>query len=376
MPSFDGGHYQLTALIPLRQERENGASWDWKRGPSSEQTVQRPGSVADSLRELLSSFRSVDVPDLETESAAEGRVARAIPFSGNDRTHFARLVVVEHLAYNGRQNGDTLIDMFRGFAQPWLPAALRLKMTDEVDHLPRPYLLILIDFDSPDGSRESVEKYLLDLWGSMQQEWAAILKHCHGFTQAEERQAASYVDLILHHEIESNFSYAIYPWGAERARRWQPTLGKFRSRRSANRSGLLFGYIGIPLLELLVAMLLIALLGRTILFNPWFIGLSLFALALKPLVWHQFLRRANEPWPALEGTDLRSVLKALFLQNSLLHMLETWQQRSVAGSPSLLSHFRHFLDVTRPHDLQGPTLKAGSVHHRLRRRPNRNSSQP
>jgi len=376
MPSFDAGYYQLTALIPLREQQEMPEHWDWRGARPAEEKSMRRISVADSLRELLASFRSVDVPDLETESAAEGRVARAIPFSGNDRTHFARLVVVENLAYNGRQNGDTLIDMARGLAGEWLPQALRLRQFDEVDHLPKPYLLVLLDFDSPDGSRESVERYLLDLWASMQQEWELIFNHCSGFAQEAERRAASYLDLILRHEVESSFSYAIYPWGANRAQRWQPTSGRFVPNRSANRLGLLFGFIGIPILELLAALLLITVMGRVVLFNPWFIGFALLALAMKPLVWHHFLRRANEPWPAEQGSDLRSVLKALFLQSSFLNLVEDWQQKSDAEPQSLLHHFRQFLDTARPQDLHGPTLRAGSLQVRQKRHSTRDSHQP
>lgn len=374
MPSFDAGYYQLTSLIPLRQDLGSREQWDWKARQSSDTFLRRSGSVADSLRELLGSFHSVDVPDVSKASAAKGLVARSIPFSGNDRTHFARLVVVDHLAYNGRQQGDSIIDLVRRFLGPWLPGALRRKEFDEVDHLPTPYLLVLLDFDSPDGSRESVESYLLELWALMQQEWTAILNHCSGFEQLEERRVDSYLDLILRHEIETTFGYAIYSWGAERAQRWQPALGGFRSGRGFNRPGLLFGFVGIPVLEFYLALVVIGVVGPSVLVNPCFWIVALFALVMKPFVWQQFLKRANEPWPHQAGSDLRSVLKALFLQQSLLRLLESCQEQSSADdSLSRLAQFRQFLQETRPHDLRGPTLKPGCVHRSLKHSPTRHS---
>lgn len=227
--------------------------------------------------------------------------------------------------------------------------------------MPVSYLLVLIDFDSPDGSRESVERYLVDLWSSMQNEWIAILNHCRDFVQSKDRQVASYLDLILRHEVEAVFPYAIYRWGADRANRWQPSLGRFSSPGSGNRTGLLVGCIGVPILELALALLLLMFCGPSLLVDPWFVGIALFALAMKPIVLQHFLRRANEPWSAASGADLQSVLKALFLQSSFLEMVERSQARYSQDSPSLLAHFRQYVEANRPNDLHGPTLRAGAI---------------
>jgi hypothetical protein len=54
------------------------------------------------------------------------------PFARNDLNHFARFALVEDVNYNGRINGDGLVEAIRRIN----PAELQA-----VDHLSRPYLL-------------------------------------------------------------------------------------------------------------------------------------------------------------------------------------------------------------------------------------------
>ena len=345
MPSFDSGYYQLTSLIPIRKEDEDPLLWRWN--------PQRR-SASHSLRDLLDSFRSVDLGD--DRSAAERCIAEArpVPFSTSDRTHFARLLVVDDLAYNGRSQGDTLVDMARLAlaAAGWTWMAIPER--DAVDHLPQPYLLVVLDFDAPNGRPDSVERYLHALWATMEQEWTLILRHCCGFELEPRRRESSFVSLILTHEIESTFTFCAYPWAAARAERWQPS-GRFREpgtgqpalRRLRQALGLLLP-IGV-------------LVAVGILQTPIWL-LLLVAIAILPLLWQWLLRRANRPWPSQPGTDLRSVLKALYLQGAFLEMAEAWQNRNPAGHPSLRRHFREFLHAVEPHDLDEPSLRPGRIH--------------
>ncbi len=360
MPSFDAGYYHLTSLIPLLPEDSDPLPWRWQA---------RASTPVHSLRELLDSLRSVDVPDLLGEDPRRQQVARPLPFSGDPRTHFARLVVVEDIAYNGRQRGDTLLDLLRGF----IPA-LQAQERDVADHLPGAYLLVLLDFDSPDGSRGSVEAYLNQLWDTTEQEWTLILRHCIGFELNPRRRRQSFLSLLLGHEIESTFTFCSYNWAAEAARRWRPGDGRFAPPRSGNRPVLL-ALATLPLLlafVLVVAVLIQGLAGIGSLVLAADPGLAwrrlalllLFAgLILTPaLLWPTFLRRANRPWPAQAGTDLRSILKALYLQARFLQLAEAWQNRGAARDPSLRQSFRSFLEEARPHDLHAPTLRPGRLH--------------
>lgn len=381
MPSFDSGFYQLTALIPLLSEDADPRLWSWQR---------RSSTPVHSLRELLDSFRSVDVATLEGENCGGMEVLRAIPFSASDRTHFARLVVVEDLAYNGRKRNDTLIDLLRGGLLPErlqrLIPALRLKDREVPDQLPCSYLLVLLDFDSPDGSQGSVESYLRHLWQSMEQEWTLILRHCQGFDlEPPGRRVQSFLELILHYEIETTFGFAAYRWGAQQARRWQPRAGRFLAPQPATGSrvgliGLLpvllvaLGAVILPVLLLLIQVVqaLLGIIGLHWqvphpLWLGWVpLGSVLLGVLLLPVCWQLFLSRANRPWSAEPGTDLRSVLKALYLQERFQRMAEAWQNRPAAGL-SLRDHYHRFLQEERPHDLGAPTLMPGEIH-TIRRR--------
>lgn len=347
MPSFDSGYYAFTALIPLLPDDTDWRLWRWSRQSSS---------VPHSLRELLSSLPTVDVPAGGGDKGGGAAVTRAIPFSGCDRTHFARLVVVEELAWNGREGSDTLLELLWG-ALGWFDHR-------PADRLPCPYLLVLLDFDAPDGSSASVEDYLLELWPSMEQEWTLILSHCLGFDPAPGRRSQSYVELMLRHEIDSTFPYTGYAWAAQQARLWDPATGRFRSAR-ANALPRALQLLIVWLVLLLLVLLVPALVGLGIRLTASEGRLLLLLLAglalLLPLLWSRLYAEAFAPWPAQPGTDLRSVLKALFLQSRFLELVEQSQRGGTAGNPSLRRRFRQFLEETQPHDVDVPSLRPGSI---------------
>lgn len=349
MPSFDSGYYQLTSLIPILQDGEDHRLWRWQ---------PQLRSASHSLRELLDSFRSVDLCDAIPAQEAPRGEARPVLFSTNDRTHFARLLVVDDLAYNGRRQGDTLIGVMRDLlaSNGWTKVAIADR--ENVDHLPHPYLLVVLDFDAPNGHADSVETYLRELWATMEQEWTLILRHCRGFELEPRWRERSFVSLILDHEIESTFTFTAYPWAAAKAERWQPS-GHAREP-SKGRA---------PLRRLRQILSLLLLIGGLVALLMsdipiWRIGLIalLIGLTVLPLVWQQLLRRANRPWPSQPGTDLRSVLKALYLQGAFLEMAEAWQNRDPARQHSLRRHFRDFLHDVKPRDLDDPSLRPGRIH--------------
>ncbi|MFZ9951257.1 MAG: hypothetical protein ACO3FA_03105 [Vulcanococcus sp.] len=383
MPSFDSGYYAFTALIPLLPAETDRRIWGW---------TNRPTSLVHSLRELLGSLPTVDVPD-----AGDGPAGgvRPIPFSGCARTHFARLVVVEELAWNGREGCDTLIELLKG--------ALGWPDRQPIDRLPRPYLLVMLDFDATDGGSASVENYLNGLWSSLEQEWTLILRHCSGFDLAPQRRRQSYVELLLRHEIDSTFTYTGYGWAAQQAGLWDPETGRFRQPAAASPppglqllilwSGLVLCLLLGPLLVWLVnqgaqalawllhplqPMLDHLLLPGSQLWLRWtplplpilwrWLLLLGGLLLLLPLLWNGFYGSAFHPWPAEPGTDLRSVLKALYLQGRFLELTEQRQHQQASGTPSFRRQFRAFLEETQPNDRDAPTLRPGSIE-AIRRNP-------
>lgn len=410
MPSFDAGYYAFTALIPLlsADAEVDPAPWRWQ---------SRRCSVVHSLRDLLASLRTVEVPEAEGEPPEAGAAARPIPFSASDRTHFARLVVVDELAWNGHEGRDTLLELLKG--------ALGWTERQTADRLPCPYLLVLLDFDAPAGGSAAVEDYLLELWSSMEQEWTLILRHCRGFDASPECRRRSYVELMQRHEVDSTFTYTGYGWAARQARLWDPTTGRFRSAgpdATPLALQLLILWLTLVLMVLLGPALL-ALVNRTAAGLGWFLHqlrpphgwplppplarllatllhpqlppallrwleplhlhsptgarpwlplpqadrlswLLLLAglVLLLPLLWSRLYSEAFAPWPAEPGTDLRSVLKALYLQGRFLDLVERRQRdRAAAGSVSLRRQFREFLEDSQPRDRDAPSLRPGFI---------------
>jgi hypothetical protein len=356
MPSFDAGFYHLTALLPLRTDGGPTPDWSWN-GLST--------SACSSLRLLLASLRTVDEPRSSKEIEAGDSPARPVPFSRNQRTHFARLSVINNVAYNGRKQGDTVFSLLRDrvLQEP------QINDPEQPDQLEHAYLALLIDFDAADGSRKTMENYLHELWPGLEEEWTVSMRHCRGFNNDPRQRQNSFVDMIVHHEIESTFTFANYQWPADAGGLWASSIQPpFRAL------GLVWLILLVACLLLLVVGLiaLVVILRRDALTSaqaggfhleklawPMLIEASLVAGAL--LSWRKFLEVAYKPWPTRHGTDLRSVLKSLYLQQHLTEWLE--QQQTSGGDhpmPSLRQSFRAFLEEHQPHNLESATLRPGS----------------
>ena len=115
MPNFDGGHYFLTALIPVRL----GLTKD----PADNRRVL---SHVHATKEVLASMPTESV----NTALDNAEVIPSAPFSRDLRTQLARLVVIDDVVYNGRVHQDALLTAVRG------PNPV---ITEAVDHLPWPY---------------------------------------------------------------------------------------------------------------------------------------------------------------------------------------------------------------------------------------------
>jgi hypothetical protein len=89
MPNFDGGHYFLTALIPIK---------------SAEYVEQdgRKNSPVHMVRNALA------VLPKARQSPVTEQTEFNSPFARNTRTHFARLVVIDDVINNGRNPVNAL----------------------------------------------------------------------------------------------------------------------------------------------------------------------------------------------------------------------------------------------------------------------------
>ena len=143
MPTFDGGHYFLTALAPIRTDIiEDGAAASRDNALRKRFPPIRPDVVAHSrvpTSPVHALRKRLDL--LATAQQTAGDQSQS-PFARNTRNHFVRLVIIDDVAYNGRVERDTLV---AAASKDNLVAA------QPQDHLSRPFLLFAVDFDARSG---------------------------------------------------------------------------------------------------------------------------------------------------------------------------------------------------------------------------------
>ena len=93
MPNLDGGHYFLTVLAPIRVDT------------MIDPVVGRSRSHREMLAQKLALIAT------GRQTAASPPSGWLSPFSRNTLNHFARFVIIDRPAFNGRVSGDSLIDM-------------------------------------------------------------------------------------------------------------------------------------------------------------------------------------------------------------------------------------------------------------------------
>ena len=150
MPNFDGGHYFLTVLAPIRTD---------VLVPAGGVTCSPVSAVFHALATLPTALQSPVTQAIGINS----------PFSRNRRTHFARFAVLTDVVFNGRIGADSIHVAISGtnstVAQP-------------VDELNCPYLMFTADFDARSGEESELRSYLDELWRTMETELRDIFDAC------------------------------------------------------------------------------------------------------------------------------------------------------------------------------------------------------
>jgi hypothetical protein len=304
MPNIDSGHYFLTVLVPLLLSGEVGAD----------------GSIAtpaNRLREVLAMMPTTGMGD-EATLYGQTRGDRGIsPFSRNRLNHFVRFVVIEDVNYNGRMNGDGIMEAL-GRVDPAAPQAM--------DHLARPYLLFAAEFDpNPDGAPEP-DVYLHKLWATMEPELKAIFRHCYGFV--EVKSAGDFARYIKRCQIETTMPFGDY-WQAAPALKGLPMLPVAAMALAAGAAA---GWG--------VAILAAALGGWR-----WPLAILVGLLVAAGAVLVSAKRHAARPFPTAPDSDLETILKSLYLQRAFVDFAIEHQ----GATPAALHHaFREFLITHRP----------------------------
>jgi hypothetical protein len=332
MPNFDGGHYFLTAFLPVKAEPAQdlrGHTW--------------VSSHVHILREKLASLPTA----LQTWAAEQTAVNS--PFARDSRTHFARLFVLDDVAFHGRVHQDAIVTALKGALGGILKR--RIAGSDPtqpypVDHLPHPWLIFVCDFDAKNGDDSELESYLRGLWTVMDDTWKDLLMHCHGWDAGGGADA--FVQYIKRCRIETTMPFNDY---------YVP-MPKLESMSLAG-----------VLAPLLIALVLF--LGGLIggLLTAWFGGrggmwwvAALIGLVALPVTAVLAVRRVNgaaqSPLPTGRRTDLNSVTKALYLQQRFTDFAIANQGVS---HDALHAAFGEFLRTHRPEDPLAPTQPRGVV---------------
>ena len=332
MPNIDGGHCFLTVLAPIQV--------DTMVGPVVGRSYAHQHQLAQKLA-LLATGR---------QTAASPPDAWPSPFAANQLNHFARFVIINGPAFNGRVSPNTLIARARDI-NPLTP--------QPVDLLNTPYLLFAADIDAPEGEA-SVRAYIHTLWDTMQSDLKVIFDHCEGF--AGVNSAERFYDYIKRCQVETTMPFNDY---------WLDGLALPKTQLP---TGPLLGTAAIAILALLAWLAVLFINGMLFLLdieggftevvaNAVALGAIIVPLLIGAVLLVAFVlfgwvrRRSAVPFPTAPGADLPTVLKALFLQQQFTRFASEVQG---LDDHALHRQFGAFLDAVKPSEAS-PTQQPGQV---------------
>lgn len=308
MPTFDGGHYFLTVLAPVRTDAiADGATFT---------------SPVHALRKRLSTL-----PPAAQTAACSGAQS---PFARNARNHFARFVVIDDVAYNGREPPPVLWSAAR---------AIDPAVAQPQDHLKCPFLLFATDFDAASGADAERDSHLSALWETMQQELCEIFQYCVGFDAATVTDAASFARYIARCQIETTMPFNDYYIDPLSLPNW--LANGLKTAAIVGAAGVALG------------------IGVAIMWHVW-AGVAIALFVLLADVWQAYsslMTAGEKPLPAAPDATLPTILKALHLQREFTRFAIDNQ-----SSPPQMLHqnFAAFIGANKPGDPQ-PAQQPGVI---------------
>ncbi len=329
MANIDVSTYFFTAAVPV----------------CNEGIVEHEGiksSPIHVVREVLQTLPTA------LQSHATQEIGLNSPFSRNLRTHFTRFVVLDQPYFNGRDHSNALVNSVMG---------TDLLDPQPVDQLACPYLLWMIDFDvlDPEDTGEP-RRYFEELWGQIEPELSSIFQYCYGFDAVTD--AEGFATYMIRCQIETTMPFHDY-WYVP------PKLTPISTIGLALIPG-----AGVAMLAASLAACILRWTGPawTAGFAGWsgwmwltWAGLALLVLGLV-FDYYWVLWKGRQPFPAAPGSDLRNVLKGLYLQQAFTRFAMEQQRRSPSDRGEA---FRTFLTAARPADLNAPTQPPGVIRSNL-----------
>lgn len=320
MPTYDGGHYFLTALVPIRTDEVRDGT-----------TVTSP---VHALRKKLSMM-----PTAAQTAACGGGQS---PFAGNTRNHFVRLVVIDDVAYNGRKQRNTLLAGASGE---------NLMVAQPQDHLTCPFLLFVVDFDAKSGSDDERDSYLIELWNTMKKDLLEIFTFCRDF-DAKVTDPATFAAYIARCQLETTMSFNDYYVDPLNLPAWPANACIWGVKVSALATALgLVATLILFVAELFTQSLQAELRYAVALTIGGVVALGVVVL----MAYASVMAAGAKPFPAAPDSDLPTVLKALYLQRKLTRFAIDSQAQAVGTTPlsaqKLYDDFAAFIAATKPHVL-------------------------
>jgi hypothetical protein len=265
------------------------------------------------------------------------------PFAHSSRTHFARMAVIDDAIYNGPVPADTLNGAARGLVRHTPDGAVM----KPVDQLPSPYLLFSVDCDAENEAE--LQDYLCELWEVAAPELAPVLVNCCGFKERVSG-AEDFAVYLCEHRLETTMPFNDYWTQAP------PLKGL---------SGIVLGLLALAAGALWGTCLYFALnqlgIGPAWTAGGLLSGIGLAVSSIAVALYAAYLliiMHGRRPFPGAPNSDLKSVLKALYVQRQLIQFAVAQQKLS---APDLHAAFGDFLSRVELNNLGRPTQKPGTI---------------
>ncbi len=314
MPNYDGGHYFLTMLAPIRTDPVSIGERSYR-------------SHVDLLRETLTRLPTA------RQNVVTRNAPLNSPFARNRLNHLARFVVIDDVVFNGRLSGNTLIDQVRG---------INPIIGQPMDRLLCSYLLFSADIDAAEAGDGALRAYTDTLWSTMHAELVEVLQHCLGFDTVHDSEG--FFRYVKRCQLETTMPFNDY---------WiDPLPAKAIPFKAM--LGTLGAVAGATLLAFMLHMLGVG-------DRPWG-ELGLWGLGIAVVLgvggYRYLVAKGQQPFPTAPNSDLPSVLKGLYLQQRFTEFAIA-NQGVDAGT--LHRNFGAFIAAHRPDDLDDPTQPPGVV---------------
>jgi hypothetical protein len=306
MPTYDGGHYFLTVLLPVITE-------PIPDGPARTSPVH-------ALRKQLAMLP----------------VSGQSPLARNTRNHFVRFSIIDDVAYNGREQTNVLWALLK---------RINPAVAQPQDHLTCPFLYFAAEFDAASSTDAERDSYLVALWETMQKELKDIFTFCAGF-DADVNDAASFAKYITRCQIATTMSFKDYYVDPLNLPTWP--ADKYLIPAGLGAVLLALGFV---VWFFFCGGLILLLVGAaTFGAGIWLAYVSVMAAGAKP-------------FPAAPDSNLPAVLKALHLQQAFTRFAIDNQPLAVNASSADEFHtaFGNFVVRYRPNNLDGPTQPPGVI---------------